>query len=101
MNILDNIKNLDPVHKICDKEYDDILIRFCSFISILHGKKFKYANVFLCILQDKSIRKLYKMMIGVEEDYEALQMFLEHEPSLHKSKHITKYLNSAGKTKIK
>ena len=101
MNITDSINNADPVHSIYSSEFSQTLMKFCSFVSILNGKKINYANAFLCILQDKNIRKLYKAMIGVEEDYNAIRLFLEFEPSLYKSKYITKYLNSAGKNKIK
>ena len=35
----------------------------------------------------------------MDSDFEAIQSFLDHEPSLHKSKYITKYINATLNTK--
>ncbi len=67
---------------------------FCSFLCITRSKKFNTANVLLVFLQEKKIRELFKALLSVYTDYEAIKLFLEFDPSLYKSKYVMKYLNN-------
>ena len=39
-----------------------------------------------------NLRDVFKMLCDVETDYDVLKCFLDHEPSLHRSKYIRNYL---------
>lgn len=80
-------------------EHDHLFLAFCSFVTLIHAKKLNLANVFLLVLQNKEIRNLFKTYCDITSDFAAVQAFLAFDPSLHKSKYIMKYLNSA-KNKI-
>jgi len=45
-------------------------------------------------MKDKKVRNLYKQLTEIENDYDALQSFLQYDPTLYKSKYIKNYLTS-------
>lgn len=86
-------ETFNPGESILRAEFKENFIRFCSFCCIIHNKKLNYPNIFLLIIKDKQINKIYKLMCDLTTDYEGIKMFLEIEPSIHKSKYVKKYLN--------
>jgi hypothetical protein len=45
------------------------------------------------------MKNLLKDILSIDTDYEVVKLFLEFDPSLVKSKYVTKYLNSCNKNK--
>ena len=82
------------------KENLHLFKTFCSFLCIVKSKKYNIANILLLYLQDRKIRDLFKVLLSVNTDFEAIKLFLEIDPTLYKSKYIMKYLNNADKNKI-
>ena len=74
-----------------EQEYS--MLSFCSFITIMHGKKLNVPNIFLLLLKNKKYRDLFKSMLDLECDYQIFKMFIDYDPMLYKSKYISKYLN--------
>lgn len=58
------------------------------------------ANILLIYLQDKKVRDLFKVLLSVTTDFEAIKLFLEFDPTLYKSKYIMKYLNNSKNKKF-
>lgn len=69
------------------------MLSFCSFLTIISGKKLNLPNVFLLLLQNKKYRTMICTMMDIESDYQLFKMFIDYEPSLYKSKYLSKYLN--------
>lgn len=84
----------NPVDNIYSIEQEHFLRCFCSYMTILYGKRLNLPNVFLLLLQNPNYRAIFKMLVGAETDYEIFEMFIKFEPSLSKSKYISKYLNA-------
>jgi len=76
------------------QETEYYLLAFCSFLTILHGKKLNLPNIFLLLLKNKKYRDIFKTMLDLETDYQIFKIFVDYEPNLCKSKYISKYLNS-------
>ena len=74
-------------------EFEHAFYSFCSLVSILNGKKMNFPTVFLKLLQNKNLRNIYLLMINEENEFVGIKKFIEMEPSIAKSKYITKYLN--------
>jgi hypothetical protein len=55
--------------------------------------------VFVYTLQHEKMKTLLKDILCMDTDYEVVKIFLEFDPSLVKSKYVTKYLNSCKKNK--
>ena len=92
--------NETGAHQISDDETTDNLLRYCSLVCILHNKKLNLANIFILTLKNKFLRGVYKQLCDLDNDYTALQTFLEYDVTLHKSKYIKKYLNN-NRVKLK
>jgi len=77
------LEKKDSVHKF---------LSLCSLVSICENRKINLANVFLLILKEQKYRDLFKECLIVDNNFELIKLFLQHEPYLYKSKYITKYL---------
>jgi hypothetical protein len=82
-----------PTQNIEQAEFAHAFYSFCTLVSLLNGKKMNYPTVFLRILESAKIRELYMEHIHEDSEFEAIRKFIEMEPSITKSKYITKYLN--------
>lgn len=74
---------------------------FCSLICLLNGKKLNIPNIFLLVLRNDAYRSLLRYMLTIDNDYDLIKFFLEYDPKISKSKHITKFLNSSKGCEIK
>jgi hypothetical protein len=94
MNDIDTaILATDPVNLIYQKEYAHVFLCFCAFVNIMENKKTNLPNIFLLILKDEKYKKVFKNLCDLETDYEAFKIFLDSDPSLHRSKYIRNYIN--------
>lgn len=85
---------IDPAQNIIDRESQHILLSFCTLCTLLKGKKLSLQNVFVLILQNDILRSLLKDLLGVDSNFEIVKLFLQYDPSIAKSKYITKFLNT-------
>lgn len=85
--------NKSPYLLIQDEELIHSFYSFCTFCYLYYGKKINFATIFTKILQDEKLRKLYKLTISEPSDFEAFRKFILFEPSVSKSKYITKIIN--------
>jgi len=77
-----------------DIEDQHILLSFCTFCTLLKGKKLSYQNIFILLLQDINLRNFLRDMLGVNNDIEAIRQFIKLDSMLTKSKYIARYLNT-------
>lgn len=83
-----------PSHNIIQNESEHLLLSFCTFCTLLKGKKLSFQNVFLLVLQDPRLRTLLKELLSLESNYEVVKLFLDYDPLIATSKYVTKYLNA-------
>lgn len=76
-----------------DEELYHAFYSFCTFCYLYYGKKINFATIFTKILQEEKLKTLYKMCVAEPSDFEALKIFITFEPSITKSKYITKIIN--------
>ena len=87
------MKNNIPYEDIQTVEFEKSFYSFCTFVSLLHDKKMNFATVFLKILEDKALRDIFISIIEEENEFTAIKKYIETEPSITKSKYVTKFLN--------
>jgi hypothetical protein len=51
-------------------------------------------NIFLLLLKNQKYRDIFKCMTDLDSDYQIFKTLIEYDPTLYKSKYISKYLNS-------
>ena len=82
-----------PYDRIQVNEFERSFYSFCTFVALLHDKKMNFATVFLKILENKALREIFISIIEEENDFTAIKRYIETEPSVTKSKYVTKFLN--------
>ena len=87
----------DPSNSMIENEQMHLFMCYCTFIVNLHGKKMSVQNVFVHTLQNQKMRDLLKRLLSLDTDFEVVKTFLDFDPSLVKSKYVTKSLNSVKK----
>jgi len=87
------VSDLDSSYSLSDKETEHLLLCFCTFCSLLKGKKLSYQNIFLLLLKEEKLRQLFKDLLTVETNYEMVKLFIGFDPLIVKSKYVTKFLN--------
>lgn len=87
------IVNRSPHALIEQEELTHAFYSFCTFCFLYYGKKINFATIFTKILQEEKLRSIYKIAIAESSDFEALKVFILFEPSITKSKYITKIIN--------
>ena len=91
-NIQESILKSDPMYHTYESEYAHMFLSFCSYICIMKNKKMNLPNIFLCLLREPCLRKIFKQVCDVETDYDVLKCFLKYDPTLYRSKYIRNYL---------
>jgi len=72
--------------KILEREFEESLLKFSSFLSIIHDKKLTNMAVFTYILKDKLARRSFKLLTQIDNDRIIVIQFLRHYPNFCKSK---------------
>tara|TARA_R110000824_G_scaffold368043_1_gene557295 strand:+ start:333 stop:536 length:204 start_codon:yes stop_codon:yes gene_type:complete len=67
---------------------------------MLKGKKLSLQNIFILVLQEKKLRDILKELLTIESNFELVRLFIDFEPSITKSKYITKFLNANSNIKL-
>lgn len=96
-----SISNTNPVEVTYDNEYTQLFLSFCSYVCVVKNKKLNLPNIFLFLLKEPQLREIFKMLCDVETDYDVLKCFLDHDPTLHRSKYIRNYLQQNPKLNVK
>jgi hypothetical protein len=87
----------DPSQNIEDEESTHLFLCFCTFVMNLKGKKLSIQNVFIQTLSSEKLKTILKEILNLDTDYELVRVFLDFDPTIAKSKYVTKFLNSNKK----
>jgi len=90
------------IHQVIDKKLiEHKFLCFCSFLCIINGKRLNIANIFLELIKNENYKNILKDILAIETDYELLKFIVDYDPTIAKSKYISKFLNSPKGTIIK
>jgi len=90
----------NPSKALIKEETEHLLLCFCTFCSLLKGKKLSLQNIFILVLQEKKLRDILKDLLTIETNFDVVKLFIDFEPSITKSKYITKFLNANSNIKL-
>jgi hypothetical protein len=93
--------SFDPSSEIVGEETTHLFLCYCTFINHLKGKKLSIQNVFVATLQEEKLKTILKTILSLDSDQELVKVFLDYDPTISRSKFITKYINSEQKKKRK
>lgn len=75
---------------ILEHEFEEALLKFSSFLSIIHDKHLTNMAVFSYILKDRHARNAFKLLTQIDNDRIIVLRFLRHYPNFCKSKVVKK-----------
>jgi hypothetical protein len=78
-------------------EFEDITMKFASFVCIARGKKFNYLNFLKFLIEDKKTQKLYFELLGDYSLQNIMRAYLGSTPNIYKKIFRSK-LNKKKKT---
>jgi hypothetical protein len=90
---------MDPSNNIEELEQSHLFMCYCTFVMNLQGKKMSIQNVFVYTLQNEKMKNFLKNILCIDTDFEIVRVFLDFDPTISKSKYVTKYLNNKKKKK--
>lgn len=93
--------SFDPSSEIVEEETNHLFLCYCSFVNHLKGKKLSIQNVFVTTLQEEKLKTILKTILSLDTDQELVRVFLDYDPTISRSKFITKYINSEQKKRKK
>ena len=99
MLVISNISP-NPSKALIKDETEHLLLCFCTFCSLLKGKKLSLQNIFILVLQEKKLRNILKDLLTIETNFDIVKLFIDFEPSITKSKYITKFLNANSNIRL-
>lgn len=90
---------IDPSHNIIEEESEHLFLCFCTFVMNLRGKKLSIQNVFINTLESEKLKAYMKEVLNLETDFELVKVFLDFDPTIAKSKYVTKWTRQSIKSK--
>ena len=90
----------NPSKALMKEETEHLLLCFCTFCSLLKGKKLSLQNIFILVLQEEKLRNILKDLLTIETNFDVVKLFIDFEPSITKSKYITKFLNANSNIRL-
>jgi len=91
--ILQTINNNNPLYQIKETEFDEVLLKFGSLVSMLKNKRLNQTMFLMELLDSEIHRECFKTLSGIDELHILFYNLIIRFPVLCKSKII--------KTKIK
>lgn len=76
----------NPIDSILANEFEENLLKFNSFVSIIHNKRLNSVNIFSLLVRDDIIRNIFKEVCQVDNDRTCLRLYLKFNPKLCRSK---------------
>ena len=87
--IIQSINNNNPLYQIKEAEFDDVLLKFGSLVSILKNKRINQTMFMVELLDSENHRECFKILSGIEESRVLFYNLIIRFPVLCKSKIIT------------
>ena len=92
-SILQTINNNNPLYQIKEAEFDAVLLRFGSLVSMLKNKRINQTMFLVELLESESHRECFKIIAGIEETNILFYNMIIRFPVLCKSKIIKTKIN--------
>jgi hypothetical protein len=79
-----SLNKLDPSHDLEEFEFNDITLKFGSFLSMTENKCLNHISTIAIIIKNKEMQQIYLQLLGTDNLYECIQMFIQNTPNLYK-----------------
>ena len=87
-NDVGRLQKYNPYNTIEELELDDVISNFVTLIWLIKDKKLTKTTFFIEIVENDTIREIFKTICGCSEDVELYRELLVRYPSVSESKFI-------------
>ena len=77
-------KLMNPSNSLDVNEFEEITLKFGSFVCICHNKKFNFLNLLKIILEDKKTQKIYCDLLGEYNLQYVIKTYVDNIPGFYK-----------------
>lgn len=77
-------KLINPSNSLDVNEFEEITLKFGSYISICQNKKLNFLNLLKLIIEDKQIQKLYCDLLGEYNLQYVIKTYIDNIPGFYK-----------------
>ncbi len=77
-------KIINPSNSLDTLEFEEITLKFGSYICICHNKKLNFLNLLKLILEDKNIQKIYCDLLGEYNLQYVIKTYIDNIPGFYK-----------------
>jgi hypothetical protein len=74
----------NPSNALNIEEFEDITMKFGSFVCICKGKKMNYLNFLKYLVDDKRTQKIYFALLGEQNLQSIIKAYLSSTPNVYK-----------------
>ena len=74
----------DPSRNIEEQEFNDITLKFGSFLSMTENKCLNHISTLAIIIKNKETQEIYIQLLGSDNIYECVQLFIQNTPNLYR-----------------
>ena len=78
------MKALDPSASLQEREFNEITLKFGSFISMAQNKCLNHVTTLSIIMKNAEYKTTFMLLAGSDNIYELIQMFIDNTPNLYK-----------------
>jgi len=78
--------------KILDQEFEESILKYSSFLCIIHDKYLTNIAIFTLIMKDLHIRRAFKQLTQIDNDRTLVLQFLKYYPNFCKSKVVKRLI---------
>jgi hypothetical protein len=76
----------NPVLILSEKDFNTFLLKFGSFLFLINNKNINPTFLFISLIKDEGLQKIFGKMSGMSTNIEILKSILTNYPNLIKSK---------------
>lgn len=87
---VERLQAYNPYNAIEEDELDDVISNFISLVWLIKDKRLTKTTFFAEIIENETIRDIFKKICGFDDDMELFRELLIRYPSVSESKFIKK-----------
>lgn len=96
-NDVERLKAYNPYNMIEESELDEVIANFITLVWIVKDKKLTKTTFFAEMVENESIRNIFKQLCGFDSDMELYRELIIRYPSVSESKFIRNSVRANGR----
>jgi len=91
---MNNYFENSPLEELQTVEYHKHILDFCSFVCMLYNKKMNFPSIFVMVIENEKLKRIYMDLCNFDCEREALMEFLKIDETIVKSKFVKRIIKN-------